>query len=84
MSEGAQVTAAAGTDDDPALAALQFGWGDAYEIGRDEEHGYWARRRDGLGGRITADVPDGLWQAIHEDYDLKPVPRDLPAPEGQP
>ena len=73
--------AAAGTrtHTDPALTALQYGWGDAYEIGHDEERGHWARRRDGLGGDITAGDLDGLWTAIHEDYDLKPVPRDLPA-----
>lgn len=71
--------ARAGTEtDDTALAALRFGWGDAYEIGRDEEHGWWALRKDNLGGRITTDSPDELWQAIHQDYDLKAVPRDLP------
>jgi hypothetical protein len=51
-----------GEDAGDALAALRYGWGDAYTIG----------------GDLTAQDPDGLWVAIKEDYALKPVPRDLP------
>jgi predicted Rdx family selenoprotein len=65
-----------------ALSALQFGWGTAYEIGADEE-GYWARRRDGLGGKITADAPDELREQIRADYDLKHVSREF-APAEEP
>ncbi len=65
-----------------ALEALRFGWGDAYEITSDNAHGWQARRRDGLGGAITAPDPDALWTAICEDYILKPVPRDLPLSAG--
>jgi hypothetical protein len=85
MDEAAPQAAGGGTGtaDEPALAALRYGWGDAYMIGCDDERGWWARRRDGLGGDITADDPEALWQAILEDYDLKPVPRDLP-PEALP
>jgi hypothetical protein len=85
MSEGAQLAAAAGTgtDHDQELAALRYGWGEAYEIERDAAGGFQAKRRDGLGGPITADDPDALWQGIKDDYDLKPVPRDLP-PEALP
>jgi hypothetical protein len=57
-----------------ALGALRFGWDDAYDIGRDDQRGYWARRRDGL-----ADDPDALWSAIRADYAVKRVPCGLPA-----
>jgi hypothetical protein len=68
----------AATVDEDALSALEFSWGEAYEIGHDAERGYWARRRDGIGGDLTAPGLDELWQAVRADYDLKPVPRDLP------
>ncbi len=68
--------------DGQALSALRFGWGEAYRIGWDAVRGWWAKRRDGLGGDITADDPDELWHAIREDYDLKPVPRDGAAGEA--
>ena len=64
--------------EDPALSALIYGWGDAYEIWRDEE-GCHGRRRDGLGGVLTEDNPDALYNAIWDDYTTKRVPRDLPA-----
>jgi len=85
MDEAAPQAAGGGTGtaDDQALAALQYGWGDAYVIGCDDERGWWAARRDLIGGYLTADDPDGLWTAIGEDYKLKPVPRDLP-PEALP
>jgi hypothetical protein len=67
-----------GCPDGDALAALRFGWGEAYRIGWDATRGWWAHRRDDLGGDITATDPDTLWQSIRVDYDLKPVPRDLP------
>jgi hypothetical protein len=86
MDEAAAPRAAGNGTGEPgesALAALRWGWGEAYRIGRDATRGWWAHRRDNLGGDITADDPDNLWQAIREDYDLKPVPRDLPAPGEQ-
>lgn len=81
MDEAAPQAARAGTgaDGEQALSALRYGWGDAYLIGCDDERGWWAARRDQIGGYLTAHDPDGLWTAIHEDYDLKPVPRDLPS-----
>jgi hypothetical protein len=72
--------AAGGAIDGYALAALRFGWGEAYRIGWDAERGWWAQRRDDIGGDITGDDSDELWQAIRQDYDGKPVPRDCPAP----
>jgi hypothetical protein len=72
-----------GEDAGDALAALRYGWGDAYTIGYDGKRGWWAARRDLIGGDLTAQDPDGLWVAIKEDYALKPVPRDLP-PAGLP
>jgi hypothetical protein len=68
-----------GTADDQALAALVYGWGDAYLIGFDGQRGWWAARRDQIGACLTAQDPDGLWEAIRENYDHKPVPRDLTA-----
>ena len=84
MDEAAPPAARAGTDED-ALAALRFGWGEAYRIGWDDARGWWAARRDGKGGDITAGDPDQLWQAIVDDYTLLPVPRDPAAPaRGEP
>jgi hypothetical protein len=59
-----------------ALEALRFGWGDAYLIGHDAERGYWAARRDSIGGLLTAPDPDGLRDEITEDYAVRPVPRE--------
>lgn len=64
---------------DEALSALLFSWEEAYRIGHDDEHGWWAARRDQIGGLITAADPGALRTAIIENYMLKPVPRDLPA-----
>jgi hypothetical protein len=67
--------------DGEALEALRFGWGDAYLIDYDGERGYWAARRDRIGGLLTASDPDELRNAINEDYAVKPVPRE-PAARG--
>ena len=83
MDEDAPQAARASTVE-AELAALRFGWDEAYEIGWDEKRGYHARRLDGLGGDLTASDPDGLRQAIWDDYALKPVPRDLPVPLAEP
>jgi len=53
-------------------------WDTAYQIEHDGEDGWHARRLDGLGGRLAADSPDGLFAAITADYTLKPVPRPEP------
>jgi hypothetical protein len=66
--------------DEQTLAALRWDWGEAYRIGWDAVRGYWARRRDGLGGDITSEDPGSLLAAIRADYSLKPVPRDLGRP----
>ncbi len=71
---------AARTATDHALEALRWDWGEAYEIGLDDELGWHARRRDGLGGWLTAPGADELYEAIAADYALKPVPRDMSAP----
>lgn len=78
--DAAAVRAAA---DRGELDALIYGWGDAYVIGRDDERGWHARRRDGRGGDITASEPETLWKAIGEDYRAMRVPRDLPGEGGQ-
>jgi hypothetical protein len=64
-----------GTDQERALDALRYDWGDAYDIGVDE---WQARRKDGKGGLIEAATPDQLRRLIIEDYTFLPVPRDLP------
>jgi hypothetical protein len=68
--------------DKSALDALRWDWGDAYEIGLDDEHGWHAKRRDGLGGLLTAPGSDELYKAIADDYAFRPVPRDLPGAAG--
>jgi hypothetical protein len=67
-----------GGDDPPvagdALKTLRWDWGDAYII--DVRGGEWtARRRDGVGGGLSAPNPDGLHKLIIEDYTFRPVPR---------
>jgi hypothetical protein len=65
----------AGTAVRYALEAVRFDWGEAYAIERDDEHGWRAKRLDGLGGWLTAAGADGLYEVIAADYALKPVPR---------
>jgi hypothetical protein len=62
---------------DGALEALRWNWGESYDIGEDDERGWWAKRRDGLGGLIIAADPSELRALIYADHDLKPVPRDF-------
>jgi hypothetical protein len=85
MATGDADTGRAGRADDESaprpqdgqeLEALRFGWGDAYLIDFDVERGYWAARRDQIGGLLTAANPDELRQAITDDYAVKPVPRE--------
>lgn len=58
-----------------ALEALQWHWGNAYEIGVDDGQ-WWYRRRDGKGGTETAGTPDDLRNQIVIDYTCYPVPRE--------
>ena len=78
MTAPAGGNAAAVATVDHELSALQYGWGEAYEIERDATGNLQARRRDGLGGAITSDDPEAMATEIYADYSLKPVPRDLP------
>jgi hypothetical protein len=78
MDEAAPPQAAHGmSTDEQALEVLRLEWCRAYRIGRDAVLDWWAQRRDGLGGDITAGTPDELRAAVSEDYALKPVPREL-------
>jgi hypothetical protein len=61
---------------DQALKALRWNWGDAFELGEDDEHGWRAERRDGIGGLITAADPGELDVLVDTDYGLMPVSRD--------
>lgn len=65
-----------------ALDALRYNWGGAYMIGHDDERGWWAARRDRIGGMLTGHDPERLLEQIAADYALKPVPRDAGAEEA--
>ncbi|HLI40491.1 MAG TPA: hypothetical protein VKV35_02465 [Streptosporangiaceae bacterium] len=68
------MTGAVGSDAARALEALRWQWGDGYDIGLDG--GQWRyRRRDGLGGRETADDPGELGAAIADDCAFRRVRR---------
>jgi hypothetical protein len=62
------------------LGPLRYGWGEAYRIGYCEDHGYRARRRDGLGEELRARTHGELWAAMQADYNDSPVPRDYSQP----
>jgi hypothetical protein len=70
-----------GTAAGEALAALEFNWGSAYKFGAGEGE-WWAARRDGAGGKITAGNPDDLTVKVRDDYLLKHVPREFAPAEG--
>jgi hypothetical protein len=77
-------TAAGKTADDHELEALRWNWGEAYEIGHDDERGWWAARRDRIGSLLTGADPAGLRAAIRADYALNRVPRDPAAAGDEP
>lgn len=82
--------APAGTASEQALAALRWDWGEFYLIGYDDEHGWWAARRDRIGALLTEEGPGELRAAMADDYGMKPVkpngqgnPREMEAlPDG--
>ena len=79
MGSGAAGRTAAGrAAEQDALEALRHHWGEAYEIEHSGEHRWRAKRRDGLGGWLTAGNPDELLRMIAADYALKPVQRGAP------
>jgi hypothetical protein len=77
MDDVAAPQAAGTSGDQDALDRLRYGWGDAYRIDWDPSRGWQARRRDGIGGDITAASPDKLWAKVVNDYTRRPVPRNL-------
>jgi hypothetical protein len=70
--------------EEKALEALRWDWDTAYLIGYDEEHGWYAGRRDRIGELITADDPDALRRKIAENYAIKPVPARAAPTGGDP
>jgi hypothetical protein len=76
--EGDTATApqAARTAEDEALEALRPDWAAFYMLGYDGDRGFWAARRDQIGGCLAEDTPEELRAAIEEDHAMKPV-RDL-------
>lgn len=60
---------------DAELEALRFHWDTAYQIEFSDEHGWRAKRLDGLGGWLAGADPEELYKAITDDYTLRPVPR---------
>jgi hypothetical protein len=69
MGEAVPQAAAVRTAEDQALEALRLDWGWAYQIGWNDEHGWWAARHGKVGYLLKADSPDGLRAAIAEDYE---------------
>jgi hypothetical protein len=54
-------------DTELALAALRFSWGPAYRV--TARGGQWqARRRNGPGEELEADLPDGLVKLLLQDW----------------
>ncbi len=86
MDEAEPQPATGKAPDEQALEALRLQWGQSYWIGCDDERGWRAQRRDGLGGDITAETPDELNTAIGEDHALKPAGTRsaCPAPTAAP
>lgn len=61
------------------LDALQWNWGDAYDISTADDGGHWtAKRQDGKGSVIEAKTAEGLGYLIRQDYSALPVPRGKP------
>jgi hypothetical protein len=60
--------------EDQVLDALQLGWEGAYEFGA-VAGGYWARRRDSLGGTLMDEDPGELRRMVIEDYAVRPLRR---------
>jgi hypothetical protein len=57
-------------DEDRALDALAFAWGDAYDVGC--EDGQWvASRRDDRGGALTGETPDELNRQMRADWGIR-------------
>jgi hypothetical protein len=64
---------AATTADEQALEALEHDFGAAYMLGYDDDRGWWAARRDQIGGLLTEGTPEALRAEIEEDHGMKPV-----------
>jgi hypothetical protein len=60
--------AAATIFEQQALEVLRDAWGVYYQIGCDEERGWWASRHGCIGHRLTGDSPEELRAAMIEDY----------------
>ncbi|HXL89140.1 MAG TPA: hypothetical protein VN969_09185 [Streptosporangiaceae bacterium] len=57
-----------------ALDALEQAWGDAYDIGCDDQT-WWYRRKDGIGHTHTATSSAELHQMIADDHAFFPLRR---------
>jgi hypothetical protein len=68
------------SSEDPVLGALEHAWDGAYEFGIGMD-GYWARRRDGLGGTLIDEDPGELQRMVSEDHAVHP-PRGRGAVPG--
>lgn len=70
MTEAAP-PAASGTSSEEtgkALEVLWLLWGDEYDIGFDDEHGWWASRHGVVGHLLTAGDPGELGQMLGDDF----------------
>jgi hypothetical protein len=66
--------------DDRVLEALRHEWDGAYEFGMGSD-GFWARRRDGLGGALVSEDPGELRRMVSDDCAMYP-PRSRPDGSG--
>jgi hypothetical protein len=68
MGQAAPQAAPSKTSDEQALDVLRLLWAEAYLIGHDDEHGWWAARRGVTGHILTANTPEELGQALGDDF----------------
>lgn len=68
-----ECAAALGARDSLALKVLLREWGGAYRFGVFDDGTWWWERRDGEGGRETADGPDAVYRGVTADHAFRPV-----------
>ncbi len=68
MDRAAAQAEAVSTAEELGLEVLRRYWGVLYQIGHDEERGWWAARRGRVGVLLTAASPEELSAAMAADY----------------
>ena len=76
MGRAARVGAAAGQPAQArsaaALEALRTCWGRTHRLVLDDDRDWWACRRDGRGGRVTAGCPAGVHARLASERGFVP------------